>query len=142
MWVGEPSFLDKAHLSDMQLFVSPAASGGARASYLIMADLGGNFIANQAVEIRESMPLWRAWPVVRNFFKPRDDECVLRDVTFVYDEPSGGEPSSGAPPMPPTLTASLSISEATLTLYDSERVYAFLRKDYAASSAALAAFNE
>jgi hypothetical protein len=43
--------------------------------------------------------------------------------------------------MPETMRMTLSILDGTLTLYDGEKVYAFMEKDLAASAAAIAAFN-
>src|SRR5574340_1109423 len=51
LWVGDPSFLEQAQLQDLQLFLAPC-EGGRRQGYLIMTDLAGNFISNQAIELR------------------------------------------------------------------------------------------
>ena len=127
-WVGEPSFLEDADLSDMQLFLAPA-EGGRRQGYLIIADLEGALISNQAIEVRERAPVQRWATALRSAFAVSRDAYSARRVEIAYD---------AAPAMPEQLKMSLSVLDGTLTLYGGDAVYAFLTKDGPTSAAALA----
>jgi hypothetical protein len=129
LWVGDPGFLRKSQLSDLQLFISPE-EGGSRQGYLILTDLDGNFISNQAVEMRVKSSIWAA---LRSSFKTTADAFVLPNVALEFDD--GGEP-----PMPISLKLSLSMIDGSLTLYDDEKVYAFMTKDMTASASAIEAY--
>lgn len=128
LWSGDPGFLETAQLSDFQLYIGPHKHGK-REGYLILADNANNFVANQAIEIVEPRLCSRWMPALRNAFKTRHDAFVMRDVQFVYSD-------TGSAPMPTSMKLTLSILDGTLTLYDGEKVYAFLEKDIAASNAA------
>jgi len=130
MWIGDPGFLRKAQLSDLQLFVAPL-EGGSRQGYLIMTDLDGNFISNQAVEMRVNTSMWSA---LRSSLKTTADTFVSPQVAFEFDD-------SGEPPIPTTLKLTLSILDGSLTLYDDEKVYAFMTKDFSASTSAIEAYT-
>lgn len=134
MWVGDPSFLERAQLKDMQLFLAPR-KGGKRQGYLIMTDLAGGFVANQAFELAERSAAQRWWTALRSAFRTRRDAYSARRVTVAFDEP-GAEP-----PMPERMSLTLSILEGTLTLHGDGQIYAFLEKDLVASASALEAYE-
>jgi hypothetical protein len=128
LWSGDPGYLESAQLSDFQLYIG-ALKQGKRQGYIIMTDHTGTFVANQAIEIEESRPNSRWWPALKNSFKTQHDAYTMCKVHFTYD---GDAP----PPMPTTMKLTLSILDGTLTLYDGDKIYAFLEKDIAASTAA------
>jgi len=135
-WVGDPGFLEKAQLRDMQLFIAPR-EGGCRQGYLLMTDLDGNFVSNQAIEICERSAAQRWWTALGSSFKTARDAYSAQCVEITYDDASAG----GAAPMPERVKLTLSILDGTLTLYDDTKVYAFLVKDSAASAAAVEAYT-
>jgi hypothetical protein len=136
LWVGDPSFLEKAQLRDLQLFLAPReGSQKSRQGYLIMTDLAGNFISNQAIELRIGSASERWWTALKSAFRAAHDAYKARSVEIEYDSPAGDRP------MPDRLKMSLSILDGTLTLYDDEKVYAFLEKDLLASAAAVEAYK-
>ena len=132
-WVGDPGFLERARLKDMQLFIAPERAGR-RQGYLLMTDLAGGFLANQTVEIRVGSAARRWWSATRSVFRAEHD-AYDSDTFELRCEGEGG-----LPPMPQSMKMSASIGDGTLTLYDGERVYAFLAKDPSTSAAAAGAY--
>lgn len=120
-WIGEPAFLNTAQLSDLQLFIAPPINGS-RQGYLIITDLSGEFISNQAIEIFEESKI-KFWKSVK---KPKN-------ITIEYDD---------SPSMPEEMKMTISIIDGTITLYDDDKVYAFMIKDSNASAIALKSYNE
>ena len=133
LWVGDPAFLKEGQLRDFRIFLAPREEG-CRQGYLIITADDGTFVANQAIEVREGA-LW--WSSLRSTFRSENDQCKTRRFEVEYDGAEEGED----PPMPELLKMSLSILEGTLTLYDGEKIYAFMHKDPGASAAALAAYG-
>lgn len=134
LWVGNPVFLTKAELKDFQLFIAPRERGR-RQGYLIITGSDGEFVSNQAVEIRERP---RGWSALCAAFRTERDAYVEPAFEIEYDSVVlSGE----SPPMPASMKMTLSILGGTLTLYDGEKVYAFLEKDFDASAAATAAYG-
>jgi len=128
-WVADAGFLERSELSELHLYIEPPGRGGTREGYLIMTDLGGEFLANQAVEltVRGAM---RPFSALRNLFRTRHDGYRARlDVDY-------GEGAGESPPLPTTMNLSLSTLDGTLTLYGDGKVWAFLQKDHEASTAA------
>ena len=148
-WVGNPMFLEKAQLSDFQLFIAPREDG-CRQGYLIITDADGEFISNQAIEINErgGAPWWAA---LRAAAQVKHDIYAARLLEIEYDsegdrDSEGGCDAEGGrgadePPMPNTLKMTLSILDGTLTLVNDGKVYAFLEKDLASSTAAVEAYS-
>ena len=134
-WIGDPGFLKKAQLKDMQLFIAPK-EGGCRQGYLLMTDLDGNFISNQALEIRERSAAQRWWTAFTSAFRTERDAYSARCVEIEYDDAA----EVNEPPMPETVKMTLSVLDGTLTLYDDSKVWAFLTKDLLASAAAIEAY--
>jgi hypothetical protein len=143
MWVGSTAFLARAGLRDFQLFIGPRENG-ARQSYLLIADDRGGLLANQALEIRYGGGFRRWWSGAKTAFaRPSaaksDDSAKsgtyrVLGAEFVYD----AEPP---PELPTVMSLALSAADGSLTLYDDEKVYAFLYKDTQASSAANEAYR-
>ena len=133
LWVGDPAFLKKAQLGDLQLFIAPREKG-CRQGYLIMANEDGEFISNQAIEIHE-LANW--WSALRASFRSKKDTYTARRLEIEYDAVKEGD----APPMPDRMKMTLSILDGTLTLYDGKKVYAFMEKSPAASAAAVDAYR-
>lgn len=129
MWVGDPAFLRKAGLSDMQLYLSPAV-GGERQGYLVMADENKNLVANLAFDLTESGCGRRQ--SIGNHMRARDKSCI--DVAITFD----GDFSL----IPSDLTLVLCAADGSLSLKGGDKLFGFLWKDHAASSAAALAFND
>jgi len=136
LWVGDAAFLKKAQLRDLQLFIAPR-EGGCRQGYLIITDESGEFVSNQAIEIRERSAAARWGSALRSALRAEKDAYTARQFEVKYDAAEEGE----APPMPEKMRMTLSILDGTLTLYDGEKVYAFMEKDLAASAAAVESYN-
>lgn len=134
-WVGDPGFLEKAQLKDMQLFIGPEEDG-TRQGYLIMTDLDDNFVSNQAIEVKEGAMGRRWWTALKSVFRTTRDVYSTNDLSIEYDA------EAGDPPMPETLKMSLSMLDGSLTLYDDAKVWAFLEKDNVTSIAVLEAYNQ
>lgn len=132
-WVGDPGFMERAELKDMQLFIAPKEDGS-RQGYLIMTDIHGNFVSNQAIEIKEGSTVQRWWTGLKSSFATKKDIYSAKRVSIEYDDPSDS-------PMPTEMKMSVSILDGTLTLYDGEKVWAFLGKDTLTSAAAIEAYE-
>jgi hypothetical protein len=131
MWKGNPKFLEEAGLQDFQLFLSPgeAKQGYGRDGYLIATDATGGFVANQAITWEESGAGWLA--ALGASMGAQRDVCAMGVARIEYDDDATGHKI-----MPESVKVSLSILDGTLTLFDDEKVYAFLEKDHSASAAA------
>jgi hypothetical protein len=131
MWAGDPGFLKKAELADMQIYLSPARGSSERQGYIILTDTNGGFVANQAFELTYSFDN-KFVGMFRNHFRQQDR--AEAHLTFSFDNPK-------EKPFPTDIKASLSLSDSSLTLYDGKKIYAFLYKDAAASHAANLAYD-
>ncbi|MDE2095936.1 MAG: hypothetical protein KGL39_01665 [Patescibacteria group bacterium] len=123
VWVGDPTFLKKADLADMQLYIAPDA-GQTRDGYLIMTNAAGEFVANQAVDVEYS---FGAFPLgaARLF-----NSALRRTPTHGTLQISGG-----TLPLPDEMRFALSSADSSLTLFG-EKLFAFLYKDPVATAAA------
>lgn len=137
MWVGSTAFLARAGLRDFQLYIGPRENG-ARQSYLLIADDRGGILANQALEIRYGGGVRRWWSGAKTAFagpsSARAGTYRIVGAEFAYDD-------APPPELPTVMNLALSAADGTLTLYDDEKVYAFLYKDTQASSAANEAYQ-
>lgn len=127
MWVGDPAFLKKADLSDMQLFIAPGR-GSTRDGYIIMADANGKFVINAPIQLSYSFgwfPTNILRAVVSNFKRQTQGK-----IRFTLDDPD-----SVTFPFPEKLKFTLSIADSSLTLFG-DKVFAFMYKDAIASNAA------
>ena len=118
LWAGDPTFLSGAALNDLQLYIGPNENG-VRQGYLILVDTAGNFVSNQALKLQGGR--WRG------ALKLKAPDAARANIGLTFD---------AAAPMPEALTATLSMADGSLTLHDDQKVYAFMWKDHAASSAA------
>lgn len=129
-WAATPDFAASANLQEFQLFIAPgdgAAALGRRArkGYLIIVDAKGAPVANQAVEIHLRPAFGAGARSLAGPFRGR--------LTF------GGEAPLA---LPAALEFAVSAFHGTLTLFDGDRVYAALAKDYATTEVALRAYAE
>ena len=98
----------------------------------MMVDDNGNFVANQAFDLTEKGG--HGWcQNFKNHFRVRDKYNVSAELTF---------DSADAPPIPSELTLTVCTADGSLSLRDEDKLYAFLWKDLAASSAAARAFEK
>jgi len=118
MWVGDSSFLEQSQLQGMQIFLAPPSSS-TRQGYLIMVNSRDEFIANCAIEVKES------WP---SLFQGGYE----KKIHITSDMPL---------PFPEELTMKLSIADGNMVLSDNKKIYAFLWKDLATSHAAIDVYN-
>lgn len=110
-WVGEDDFMAEAELAELRMFVGPAG-GGARRGHLLMANAAG-VVSDGSFTLRV-----RAAPLgeLRSAF----GYAAKRQATLEFDESS---------PMPSELRLAVSVADGTLTLFNSERVFALFTKD-------------
>jgi hypothetical protein len=111
MWVGNPEFLERAQLTDMQLYVAPG--GKKRAGYLIMVDRVGGYLANEAVALR-----------------------VTKGGSRVSIAPADGDHKL---PLHGALESKVCVMQGTLVLKARGEIVALLDKDHAATAVANAA---
>ena len=145
LWVGDPAFLERAGLSDFQLFVAPRpAGGGARRGYLVIADAAGAYLANTPLEIGGGMRTGSALAAAAAASHDSATADLTFTFTFTFAEGAGAdsESISGAEALPPRLTAAVSMADGTLTLHDQKRVHAFLVKDVSGSAVAVATYTQ
>jgi hypothetical protein len=134
MWTGDPTFLQKAGLSDMQMYIGPKGHD-TRQGYLIMADTNGTLISNQAFEITAEKSRTRCQNL-RNHFRTQDKHTI--DVEVQFD-------SKTTPPvMPSELTITVSAADGSMSIYSTGegKLYGFMWKDMAASAAAARAYED
>lgn len=122
-WVGEPAFLEQAGLSDMRLVISPAKCG-VREGYILLVGEDGDVIQAETLEVAEEdcMRRWLGTMGVLARVQKAND-WVLR----LGDERYG---------------ASLCVQRGTLMLWKGGVLYGLLTKDFAASDAANAVFED
>lgn len=131
-WVGEAAFLEEAGLRSFRLFLAPRDDPrrSDRQGYLVIEDSEGGLLANGVLELTPPAGASVWWGALRAF-SGRDDTLRLYGAAAEYD---------GEAPLPSDFTLAVSMQEGALTIYDHEKVYAFLRKDHATSAAAVAAY--
>lgn len=137
-WSADSSYLEKADLSQMDLYIAPpdGASSETRQGYLLMVDSEGNFVSNQGIELvlRRSGKTWVASARSALLSDGARGPSGVRMGTahIVYDD---------EPVMPEYLTLELDPARGTLTMYDDGQIYAFLYKDNEASADANAQYS-
>lgn len=139
LWVGDPAFLKRAQLRDFQLFIAPE-DDGCRQGYLIITDNAGEFASNQAITIYGRNRGLSRWTALRPAMRTENDTCAMGnfDIDFDADDAGGAADET---PFPKSVKISMSILSGTLTIFDDEKVYAFLRKDLAVSDSAVEAYK-
>jgi hypothetical protein len=124
-WAATPDFAASANLQEFQLFIAPSEGSHTRKGYLIIVDAKGAPVANQAVEL-DLRPAPGAG--ARSLAGPFRGRLAV---------------SSEAPlSLPAALEFTVSAFHGTLTLFDGDKVYAALAKDYATTEVALRAYAE
>ena len=131
LWTGNSVFLNQSEILDFQLFISPCKNRY-RQGYLIITDLDGKFVVNQAIEINIS----RNWSSAFCSVLKVNKDIYTCDFNISYDDETNLNT-----PIPEAVKMTLSILDGTLTLYDNEKVYAFMEKDLTTSAAAIDAYN-
>lgn len=110
-WAGEDDFLAEAELVEMRMFVGPP-EGGARRGHLLMAN-GAGVVADEPFTLTV-----RASPAAE--LRSALGCVARRHATLEFDTDG---------PMPSELRLTVSMADGTLTLFDSERVFALFTKD-------------
>lgn len=130
-WAGDPSFLEEAGLSQLDLFIAPPSDKrGAekRQGYLLMVDEKGEVLSNQRLEIARTAGRGpAAWKAAGLAALAPPGPCDAGRVLVSYED---------APAMPEDLALKLDCTRGTLVLHAGGEVYAALYKDNAASAAA------
>ena len=134
VWTGDPTFLKNSQLSDMQLFISPKINS-TRQGYLIMTDADGGIITNDVVDIDIRSPLQRWWcglkmGIIRKKYYRANNVVITSDNST----------TDSVLPFPEKLKLVLSPSTGGLTLFDDDKVYAYLIRDNLASSVAISVY--
>lgn len=126
VWIGESAFLKESGLAELYLYIAPREKSS-RQGYLVMVDSQGEFVSNQGVEIDYACAFKRWMSALKsNFSSSKVDYCVPC-AQITYDDSAA---------MPEEMSLGLDVSKGTLTLYDSEKIYAFLVKDNEVSMSA------
>jgi hypothetical protein len=135
MWVGDPEFLKKSNLKDLQIFISPK-NKIKRNGYIIMVNTNNDIILNQPIELQEvSSSHNQRWAAYNMDKKINNDNftinyLILNDIdTDLF---------------PKNIILSVSIGNGTLVIKssDNDHVYALCEKDLISSAAAIAAYEE
>lgn len=126
MWVGDPGFLKRAQLSDMQLLIPPEGTDG----YLIMTDADKKFVINEAVTVHYS--LGGIAGGLRTMLSPASD--TARGTMHIETE-------TNLDVLPQRMKMTVCASEGSMTLSADGKIYALLYKDNVASRAANLAYE-
>lgn len=127
VWVGEPAFLKEAGLAELYFYIAPREKTS-RQGYLVMVDSQGEFVSNQGVELDYKCAFKRWMSALKSNFSARSEaDYRVPCAQVTYDDSAV---------MPEELSLGLDVSKGTLTLYDSEKIYAFLVKDNETSMSA------
>jgi len=128
MWIGDPEFLKKSDLSDLQIFISPK-EGQKRNGYIIMLDKNKEFILNQPIELNElSSSHTQRWSAHSANKKNKND---LFNITFNLNTQVDNI-------FPKQLIFTLSMLNGVLSIKDNtEKIYALLTKDLITSASAI-----
>lgn len=131
-WTGNDAFLERAGLASYYLYIGPRESKAPwsrRQGFLVITDREGGTVTSQAIGI-SYLSLFRRWTsALRGHFSPAAPYNIK--ATIEYDDEAV---------MPEKVT--LSFLNGTLTVRDSEKIYAFLTRDNETSLAANAMYDE
>jgi hypothetical protein len=128
LWVGDKKFLELSKLKDIQLFIAPQEDGEHQ-GYLVMVDLSGEFVSNQAIRLGNVDT-----SIVKAFTSAREIE---HDINHICAEINFDEYEV----MPSQIKLKLSILDGSLMLYDDTKIYALLIKDLNSSNIAKTAYE-
>lgn len=137
MWVGDPEFLKKSNLKDLQIFISPknkTKNKTKRNGYIIMVNTNNDIILNQPIELQEmSSTHNQRWNAYKMNKKIKDDNftinySILSDINTDL--------------FPKNITMCVSMSNGTLVIKSDDNIYALCEKDLIASADAIATYEE
>ena len=132
MWIGDPEFIKKSDLTDLQIFIGPKENVK-RNGYIIMLDKNNEFILNSAIELKEiTSQHAQRWSANTENKKIKDDHFnieyqVLTDINNVF---------------PKKINLNLSMGNGVLAIKANEKTYALLIKDLIASAEAIASYGK
>jgi len=135
MWIGDPQFIKKSNLTDLQIFIGPKEKKK-RNGYIIMLDQNNNFILNQAIELQElSSSHNQRWSAHSANKKKIDDDF---NIWLLIDNLKNVFPKK--------LKFSISMGNGILKIVGiningEEKTYALLTKDILASAEAIHAYS-
>jgi hypothetical protein len=127
-WTGDPFFLKQSGLRDMYLFLSPQKNN-IRNGYLVMINNKGNFISNQTITLTHNTFINRLWPATKTLI----NKSYRVSSNIEFDESAI---------MPNNIYLSIEPSTGTLTIYDNEKIYAYLYRDNQTSVMATGQYNQ
>lgn len=133
MWIGDPEFLKKSDLSDLQIFISPKENQK-RNGYIIMLDKNKEFLLNQPIELEElSSSHSQRWSAYGANKQVKND---LFNIEFILN-------SEVENIFPKHLKFTLSMGGGVLSISDKNgKLYSLLEKDLISSAAAINAYEE
>lgn len=133
MWTGDPEFLKKSNLKDLQIFLSPKIKKK-RNGYIIMVNINGDIVLNQPIELNEvTSAHTQRWAAYNMDKKIKNDNfdinyLILSDInTDIF---------------PKNITITVSISNGSLTIKNNNNIYALCEKDLISSAAAIATYED
>lgn len=130
MWSGDPEFLKKADLKDLQIFIAPK-NKNKRNGYIIMIDANGDFILNQPIEMQElSSSHSQRWAAYNMDKKIKNDNFNV-DYLITNDIED----------FPKNISITVSIGNGSLIIKNNNTTYALCEKNLIASAAAIEAYS-
>jgi hypothetical protein len=136
MWIGDPEFLKKSNLKDLQIFISPKEnknrSKSTRSGYIIMVNTNGDILINQPIDLKEITSSHnQRWAAYNMDKKIKNDSFdiqyqILNDIED----------------FPKNITMSVSITNGSLVIKNNNTTYALCEKDLISSAAAIVAYEE
>jgi len=132
MWIGDPEFIKKSDLTDLQIFIGPKENTK-RNGYIIMLDKNNEFILNDPIELQEiTSKHSQRWSANTENKKIKDDNFtitfqLLTEINNVF---------------PKKMNFNLSIANGVLSIQSNGKVYALLTKDLIASAEAVASYGK
>ena len=132
MWIGDPEFIKKSDLTDLQIFIGPKENLK-RNGYVIMMYKNNKFILISAIELKEiTSQHTQRWSANAENKKIKDDNFnieyqLLTDVNNVF---------------PKKINLNLSMSNGVLSIQSNGKIYALLIKDLIASAEAIASYGK
>ena len=142
MWTGDPDFLKQANLKDLQLFISPKEKN-MRQGYVIMTDINGNFIMNEPIEFKDTNNQSKNWKALSANSQKNKDKFIIH-YENASESDSKESDSKKSDKFPKNLKFGISMCDGTLTIHDtdSNKILAFLEKDFISSAVAIDTYNE
>jgi len=133
MWSGDPEYLKKSNLKDLQIFLSPK-NKTKRNGYIIMVNTNNDIVLNQPIELQEMTSAHnQRWAAYNENKKIKNDNfnidyLILSDINTDF--------------FPKNITMSISMINGSLVIKNNNNIYALCEKDLISSAAAIAAYEE